>query len=260
MTAGSIDRALGIDIGGTGIKGAVVDLDDGSLISERFRLDTPQPSTPDAVVDTAAKVADHFDYTGPIGVTFPGVVLGGVVHSAANVDRSWKGASLLELISSKVAGPVCVLNDADAAGLAEVRYGAGQGHRGVVILVTLGTGLGTALIHDGRLVPNAELGHIEVDGHDAESRASVSARERRGMSWDEWSGKVQTYLQTLENLLWPELFILGGGVSKKPDKWFPQIKIRTEIVIATLANNAGIVGAALSAAEAAGCGPHHSNR
>ncbi len=258
MTAGTLDRALGIDIGGTGIKGAVVDLTDGSLISERFRLDTPQPSTPEAVVDTAARVAGHFDYSGPIGVTFPGVVLNGVVHSAANVDSSWRGASLLDLMRSRVPGPVCVLNDADAAGLAEVRYGAGHGHRGVVILVTLGTGLGTALIHDGRLVPNAELGHIEVDGHDAESRASVSARERLDMSWSEWSGKLQTYLRTLENLLWPELFILGGGVSKKPEKWFPQIKTRTEIVIAALANNAGIVGAALTAAEAAGRTSHHS--
>lgn len=258
MTAGTLDRALGIDIGGTGIKGAVVDLTDGSLISERFRLDTPQPSTPEAVVDTAARVAGHFDYSGPIGVTFPGVVLNGVVHSAANVDSSWTGTSLLDLMSSRVPGPVCVLNDADAAGLAEVRYGAGHGHRGVVILVTLGTGLGTALIHDGRLVPNAELGHIEVDGHDAESRASVSARERLDMSWSEWSGKLQTYLRTLENLLWPELFILGGGVSKKPEKWFPQIKTRTEIVIAALANNAGIVGAALTAAEAAGRTSQHS--
>lgn len=242
-------QALGIDIGGTGIKGALVDLADGSLVSERFRIDTPRPATPSAVVATAAKVAAHFDHSGPIGVTFPGVVRDGVVHSAANVDESWKGASLVDLLSPQVSGAVCALNDADAAGLAEVRHGAGRGHRGVVILVTLGTGIGTALIHDGRLVPNAELGHIEVDGHDAETRASASARERKDWTWEVWAEHVQTYLKTLENLLWPELFILGGGVSKKPDKWFPLLETRTEIVIASLANNAGIVGAALTAAE-----------
>ncbi|HET8589467.1 MAG TPA: ROK family protein [Nakamurella sp.] len=241
---------FGIDIGGTGIKGALVDLRDGSLASDRFRLDTPRPSTPPAVAQTAGLVAGNVDYSGPVGVTFPGVVMHGTVLTAANVDESWVGTSLVETVGPLQPGPVTALNDADAAGLAEVRYGAGEKQSGLVIMVTLGTGIGTALIHDGILVPNAELGHMEVDGHDAETRASVAARERRGMTWEQWARKVQKYLRRLEDLLWPELFILGGGVSKKPDKWFGLIETRTPKVIATLANNAGIVGAALAAAEA----------
>lgn len=245
-------QGLGVDIGGTGIKGALVDLRDGSLISERFRLDTPHPSTPQAVADTVGKVVAKMPHTGPIGVTFPGVVMRGTVLTAANVDSSWVDTSLVDTLAPVLPGPVTGLNDADAAGLAEVRFGAGEDRPGLVIMITLGTGIGTALIHDGVLVPNAELGHMEVDGHDAESRASVSARERRDMSWEHWARKVQKYLRRLEKLLWPELFIIGGGVSKKPDKWFPLIDTRTPKVIARLANNAGIVGAALAAAEASG--------
>jgi polyphosphate glucokinase len=240
-------QALGIDIGGTGIKCAVVDLDDGSLASERFRLDTPHPSTPDAVAKTVADVVGNANYTGPVGVTFPGVVMHGTVRTSANMDSSWTGTSLFDTLSPLLPGPVTTLNDADAAGLAEVRFGAGEGREGLIVMVTLGTGIGTALIYDGVLVPNAELGHIEVDGHDAESRASASARERRNMTWETWAGKVQKYLRHLENVLWPDLFIIGGGVSKRPDKWFDLIETRTPKVIATLVNNAGIVGAALAA-------------
>ena len=253
---------LGIDIGGTGIKGALVDLGDGSLASDRVRIDTPQPATPAAVAETVGDVARQLRHTGRVGVTFPGVVMHGTVQTAANVDASWVGTSLTDTLAPVLPGPVTALNDADAAGLAEVRYGAGEGRSGLVIMVTLGTGIGTALIHDGILVPNAELGHLEIDGHDAEKRASVSARERRDMTWHQWARKVQRYLRHLEQLLWPELFILGGGVSKQPDKWFDDIQTRTPRVIARLANNAGIVGAALAAAEAGpartpgGASPH----
>jgi polyphosphate glucokinase len=226
---------FGIDIGGTGIKGAVVDLRDGSMVSQRFRLDTPQPSTPKAVADTAAKVIANVDYRGPIGATFPGVVLHGVVNTAANMDPSWLHTSLVDEFAPRMPGAVTALNDADAAGLAEVRYGAGKGQQGVVLMVTLGTGIGTALIHNGVLVPN---------------RAAASARERYDLSWKNWAKRVERYLRHLESLLWPDLFILGGGVSKKPDNWFREItNVRTPMVIAALANNAGIAGAALAAHE-----------
>ncbi len=243
-------HGFGIDIGGTGIKGAIVDLSTGDLVGDRVREDTPQPATPEAVAATAGKVASAFDYQGPIGVTFPGVVLGGVVNTAANVDPSWKGTSLVKSMA-KLPGPVTGLNDADAAGLAEVRYGAGRGHDGVVIMVTFGTGIGIGLIHNGQLVPNCELGHLELDGHDAESRAAASVREREDLSWEQWAKRASKYLSALENLMWPELFILGGGISKKPDKWVPLLKCRTPLVVAQLINNAGIVGAALAAHEAA---------
>ena len=250
MVSAQPETAFGIDIGGTGIKGGVVDLRGGVLVGDRFRLDTPQPSTPQAVAETAGKVAGNFDYTGPYGVAFPGVVLDGVVKTAANVDKSWIDTSLKHAMEPELPGPVTVLNDADAAGLAEARYGAGRGRRGLVIVVTFGTGIGIALINDGKLVPNAELGHIELDGYDAESRAAASARERDGLSWEQWSKRASKYLRHLENLLWPELFILGGGISKKPEKWVPLLKNRTPVVVAQLINNAGIVGAALAATEA----------
>lgn len=239
---------LGVDIGGTGIKCALVDIRDGSLASERFRLDTPHPSTPEAVADTIAALMKDVDYSGPVGVTFPGVITHGTVRTSANMDASWQGTNLAELLTPVLPGSVTTLNDADAAGLAEARYGAGEDRPGLVIMITLGTGIGTALIYDGVLIPNAELGHLEIDGHDAESRASAAARERRDMSWEKWAKKVQRYLQHVEFILAPDLFIIGGGVSKRPEKWFPLIETRTEKVIATLVNNAGIVGAALAAA------------
>jgi polyphosphate glucokinase len=242
-------KAFGIDVGGTGIKGGIVDLKTGTLVGERYRLDTPQPSTLDSVAKTCGEVAANFDYAGPVGLTFPGVIQKGTVMTAANVDRSWIDTSLVKTAGPHLPGPVTVLNDADAAGLAEVRYGAGVGRHGLVIMVTLGTGIGTALIHDGVLIPNAELGHIEIDGHDAEHRAAASAKERKDLSWEDWAKRVTKYLQTLENLLWPQLFILGGGVSKKPEKWVPLLKARTPLVVAEMRNNAGIVGAALAAVE-----------
>ncbi len=245
----SFDTAFGIDIGGTGIKGGVVNLADGTLIGDRFRLDTPKPATPDAVAATVQQIVENFDYAGPFGCAFPGVVTHGVVHSSANVDDSWIGVSLVDAVSGHVPGPVTALNDADAAGLAEVRYGAGKGHPGLIIVVTFGTGIGTALIYDGKLVPNAELGHLELDGSDAEMRAAASAREREDLNWEQWTKRADRYLTHLENLLWPELFIFGGGISKNPQKWVPMLHTRTPIKVAAMRNNAGIVGAALAAAE-----------
>ncbi len=241
--------AFGIDVGGSGIKGGVVDLGKGELVGERYRLETPQPATPESVAKTCGEVARNFDYSGPVGLTFPGVVRQGTVLTAANVDPSWIGTSLVEQAAPHLPGPVTALNDADAAGLAEVRYGAGKGHNGVVLMVTLGTGIGTAIIHDGVLVPNAELGHIEIDGHDAEHRAAASAKDRKDLPWEEWAQRVNRYLTTLEKLLWPSLIILGGGVSKKADKWVPLLKTRTELTVAELLNDAGIIGAALAAVE-----------
>lgn len=247
----SARTALGVDVGGTGIKGAVVDLDTGELLTDRHRIPTPQPSTPAAVGATVAEIAQSFAFTGPVGVDFPGVVLDGVVQTAANVDDSWIGTSLPDVVGHLLPGPSTYLNDADAAGLAEVTYGAGRGTRGTIIVVTFGTGIGTALIHDGQLVPNAELGHIEIDGADAEIAAAGIAREREDLSWEDWADRATRYLQTLEALLWPGLFILGGGISKKPDKWVPLLKTRTPLVLAKLRNQAGIVGAALAADRAA---------
>jgi polyphosphate glucokinase len=236
--------ALGIDVGGTGIKGALVDLDTGSLVSERFRLDTPRPAVPSDVADTIVAVADHFDFDGPVGVAFPGVVLDGVVHTAANLHPDWVGLSLQELIGPRLRGRSVYLNDADAAGLAEAHFGAAKGTTGVVVVVTLGTGLGVALISDGRLVPNSELGHLIVDGQDAELYAAASGRKRNDLSWEEWAGHAEHYLEYLESLTWPKLFVLGGGITKNPEKWLHYLHPRTPIVLATHINNAGIIGAA----------------
>jgi polyphosphate glucokinase len=236
--------ALGIDIGGTGTKGGLVDVRAGVLIGRRFRLDTPQPAKPSAMSDVVAAVAGHFDFSGPVGVAYPGVVLDGVAHSAANLDKSWIGASLRELMAGRLPGPSTFLNDADAAGLAEAHYGAGKGQQGVVVLVTFGTGIGTAVINNGELVPNAELGHIEIDGVDAEVGAAASARQRERLSWPEWGARADRYLKTLESLVWPAMIILGGGITKNPEKWMHFISPRTPTVIAHGINNAGIVGAA----------------
>jgi polyphosphate glucokinase len=250
MTVSASEPVLGIDVGGTGIKGAMVDLESGYLISDRFRLDTPEDSKPEAVSETILAVVDSFGHAGLTGVTFPGVIHEGVAMTAANLDKRWIGTSLVEAVGKRLHGPSVFVNDADAAGLAEVAYGAGQGHRGLVMMITFGTGIGTALIHDGRLIPNAELGHIEIDGVDAETTSAVSARKREDLSWEEWAGRASRYLQRLEVLVWPELFILGGGISKKSDKWLHLIENRTPLTIAKLINNAGIVGAALAAREA----------
>ncbi len=246
--------ALGIDVGGSGIKGAPVDLGKGEFAADRLRIDTPQPATPEAVCQVIAQVVEHFDDVradSPIGVTIPGVVTSGVVRSAANIDKSWIGFDADTYLEKELGHPVHVVNDADAAGVAELEFGAADHHEGLVILTTLGTGIGTALIHHGRLVPNSELGHIELDGHDAESRAAQSAQEREGLSWEQWAERLQRYYSALENLLWPDLFVVGGGVSKNADKFLPFLDIRTPIKPASLKNKAGIIGAAHLAAQVA---------
>ncbi len=244
--------ALGIDIGGSGIKGAPVDLDSGQLLHDRVKFATPAASTPEAVAEIVDRIAEQFTddlpQDAPIGVTIPGVVQRGVVRTAANIDKSWIDAEG-ERIFSEVLGRRCLLvNDADAAGVAEVRYGAAQGQRGLVVLTTLGTGIGVALLHNGVLVPNAELGHVEIDGHDAETRAAASIREREGLSYAQWAPRLQRYYRVLEDLLWPDLFVVGGGVSRKSDKFLPLLDLRTPIIPAALRNAAGIIGAAALAA------------
>jgi polyphosphate glucokinase len=241
--------ALGIDIGGSGIKGAPVDLSEGRLTQERYRLETPQPANIKQIVDAVGTVAGRFAGTERIGITFPGVVVNGVIRSAANVDKSWVDAPAAELFATAVGRPVTVLNDADAAGVAEVTFGAGRGQRGTTIMLTFGTGIGSAVFLDGELLPNTELGHLELRGEDAELRASDRAREVEKLGWHEWAHRVQKYLRHVEYLLRPDLFIVGGGVSKKAGEFLPRIDIRTPIVPATLRNNAGIIGAALMAAR-----------
>jgi polyphosphate glucokinase len=236
---------IGIDFGGTGIKAAPVDLETGEFAAERQRVDTPKPSTPEAVGDIMAELVAKFpDSTGPVGVAVPGVVRRGVVLSAANIDKSWIGLDADALLTERLERPVHVLNDADAAGYAELQYGAAKGRDGLVMLTTLGTGIGSALLWNGVLVPNTELGHLEIDGHDAESRAASSAREREDLSWEEWAKRLTKYYRTLERLFSPDLFVVGGGISKKADSFLPLIDIDTEILAAKLKNTAGIVGAA----------------
>ncbi|WP_432194844.1 polyphosphate--glucose phosphotransferase [Streptomyces sp. bgisy027] len=245
-------QIFGLDIGGSGIKGAPVDLDRGNLAQERFKVLTPQPATPDGVADGVKQVVEHFGWTGPVGLTFPGVVTdGATIRTAANVDKSWIDTDARTLFSDKLGGhPVTVVNDADAAGVAEMHFGAGRGRKGTVFLLTFGTGIGSALFVDGRLVPNTELGHLELHGHDAEKRASSKAKEDEDLSWEHWAHRVRTYLAHVEMLFSPELFIIGGGVSRKAHKFLHYIEdIKAEIVPAQLQNNAGIVGAAMHAAE-----------
>ena len=242
---------MGVDIGGTGIKGAPVDLDKGVLTEDRLRILTPQPATPKAVADVVAEVVNHFGWVGPVGATFPAVVKQGVALSAANVDREWIGTDAAALFTQRLGSPATVVNDADAAGLAEMRYGAGAGRSGVVVMITLGTGIGCGMFVDGKLVPNTELGHIEIDGKDAERLAADSVRERKELSWKKYAERVEEYLRRLDALIWPDLVIIGGGASKKAEKFLPLIDVRPEVVPAALQNEAGIVGAALAAAEAA---------
>ena len=236
---------LGIDIGGSGIKGAVVDTSDGELRTDRHRIETPQPSTPHAVAEAVAEIVAHHGYEGPIGCTFPGPVQAGIVRMAANVDESWVGVDADALFEARLGMPVQLVNDGDAAGVAEVRFGAGRDVRGVVLLCTFGTGIGSALFTDGHLVPNTELGHLELDGVDAETRAAARWRELDGLSWKEWAARVEHYLRHLENLFWPSLVIIGGGVSRRSEKFLSHVSIRTPLVVAEMRNNAGIVGAAL---------------
>ncbi|MER5490955.1 polyphosphate--glucose phosphotransferase [Streptomyces sp. LE64] len=242
---------FGVDIGGSGIKGAPVDLDRGDLATERHKVLTPQPATPDAVADGVREVVQQFDWKGPVGITYPGVITdGATVRTAANVDKGWIGVDARALLSERLGLPVTVLNDADAAGVAEMRFGAGRGRGGTVLLLTFGTGIGSALFHDGVLIPNSELGHLELRGQIAEKHTSTKAKDDHDLSWEHWARRVQRYLSHLELLFSPELFIIGGGVSRKAHKFLPLIEgIRAEVVPAHLENNAGIVGAAMRAAE-----------
>lgn len=255
MTAGqriSGGIGFGVDIGGSGIKGAPVDLANGAFAAERKRIATPQPSTPNAVADVVAEVVASFGEasgTLQVGVTFPAVIQHGVAMTAANVDKKWIGTDVDALLTERLGRDVHVVNDADAAGYAETRYGAARDVEGVVLVCTLGTGIGSALIVDGVLVPNTELGHIEIDGKDAEIRAADSARDAEDLSWADWAKRLQKYFRALENLVWPDLIIVGGGVSKKSEKFLPLISTRTPIVPAALLNDAGVIGAALLAAE-----------
>lgn len=243
-------QGFGIDIGGSGMKAAVVDVVAGELASERIRIPTPRPATPEAMAEVAAELVSRHGWSSPIGVGFPGIVRHGRVLSAANVDDGWIGVDADRVFSEACGVDVAMVNDADAAGLAEVRWGAARDVPGVVLVLTFGTGIGSALFVDGTLVPNTELGHLELDGHDAEDRAAASAREREGIGWAEWAPRVEHYLRHLEMLFSPDLIVVGGGASKAADRWLPRISIGTPIVAAAMANNAGIVGAALAARQA----------
>ncbi|GII62751.1 polyphosphate glucokinase [Sphaerisporangium krabiense] len=245
-------NTLGIDIGGSGIKGAPVDTATGTLLAERCRIPTPSPSAPGAVAEVVRRIVEHFSWTGPVGVTFPGVVVDGVTRTAANVDHAWIGTDARELFTEASGLGVVVLNDADAAGVAEATFGAGHGHEGLVLMLTFGTGIGSAMIMNGVLIPNTEFGHLEIDGHKAEHRASDHAREVHDLTWEKWAHRVQRYLEHVQMLMSPSMIIIGGGVSKKADKFLGFIDLPgTTVVPATLLNNAGIIGAALAAASAA---------
>ena len=245
---------LGIDIGGTGIKGALVDTETGAMLTDRLRILTPQPATPKAVIKTVKKIVKYFEYAGPIGVGIPSVVIDGVVKSAANIDDGWIDYSGQKALAEAIGGPVTLLNDADVAAIAEMRFGAGHNHPGVVMVFTLGTGIGSAMFVNGRLVPNLELGHIFMRRHkkDAEDYASDRIRKEKELDWQQWGARLNEYFQYIEVLFSPQLIIIGGGVSKKHQKFLKYIHTRTEIVPAQLLNQAGIVGAALAANPNAG--------
>ena len=240
---------LGVDIGGSGIKGALVDTEAGDFASDRLRIDTPQPSKPDAVAAVVGEISAHFAWDRPIGCTFPAVVKDGVTLSAANVDDEWIGTDAAAMLQRATGNPVRVLNDADAAGIAEMNFGAGRDRPGLTVILTLGTGIGSSLFIDGQLVPNTELGHLIIRGKDAEWRASDRARQTKGYSWKQWGKRLSEYLQYVESLITPDLYIIGGGVSKRYAKFFPHIDCKTEIVPAQLRNRAGIVGAAVAAVK-----------
>jgi polyphosphate glucokinase len=240
-----LKKILGIDIGGSGVKGAIVNTKKGELLTERFRIPTPQPSTPEAVAEVIKKIVEHFDWKGPVGVGFPGVIQQGIARTAANVDNSWINRDLNQLFSKTTGCKVHVVNDADAAGMAEMKFGAGKGQKGTVMLITVGTGLGTVIFTDGRLVPNLELGHIILHGADAELYATDAARKKNELDWDTWASRLNEYLLRIEELVWPDRIIIGGGVSKKEDKIFPHLTTKATVVPATLKNEAGIVGAAM---------------
>ena len=251
-------RAFGVDVGGSGIKAAIVDVDTGELVSERLRVPTPVPSTPDKVNATigrlirrlanATPVADD----APVGVGLPGVAIGGQLKTAANIDPAWVDYPIADRLSKSLKRRVEIVNDADAAGIAEMRFGVGAGKPGTVIFLTLGTGVGSGVFVDGTLVPNTEFGQMEIRGRPAERRSAAAARNRRGLSWKAWAQDLDEHLQRIEDLMWPTLFILGGGVSKNADKYVPRLTVRTPVVPAQLRNDAGIVGSAIVAVEGLG--------
>jgi polyphosphate glucokinase len=240
-------KVLGIDIGGSGIKGAPVDVKKGLLVEDRYRIPTPHPSKPKAVGKVVAEIAHHFNWKGPIGCTFPAIIKDGITYSAANVDEDWIGYNGRKLLTKKTGCPVVLLNDADAAGIAELQFGAGKGHQGVVIMLTFGTGIGSAIFVDGVLVPNTEFGHMEVRGKDAEDRAADRIRKAEDLSWSDWAARINEFLGRMELLFSPDLFIIGGGVSKKHHKFLPYLQTKAVIVPAQLRNEAGIIGAAIAA-------------
>ncbi|MBN2114769.1 MAG: ROK family protein [Acidimicrobiia bacterium] len=252
-------EAMGIDVGGSGIKGAVVDTASGELLTERFRVATPSPSTPRAVAKAAARLVARAHWEGPLGCTVPSVVHRGVVHTAANIAPSWIGIDAAALLHQATGLPTVVVNDADAAGVAEMRAGAGRGRGGVVLLLTFGTGIGSALFVDGHLVPNTELGHLQMWGGSAEVKAAAQAKTRESLSWAKWARRVDKYLAYVERLFSPDLLIVGGGVSRDYHRWVPLLRSRAEIVPARFRNNAGIVGAALLAAGGDPAGPASGN-
>ena len=250
---GSAVQILGVDIGGTGIKAAPVDVTTGKLVAERVKMPTPHPAEPDAVAAVVRELVTGFGWSGPAGITFPGVTTEGITRTAANLDPAWIGMDARGLFGKATGLQVAMINDADAAGLAEMRFGAGAGHQGTVILLTLGTGIGSALFLDGALVPNTEFGHIEIRGKDAEKRASEHAKEAHDLSWEKWAAQVDEYLVHIEALLSPGLFIIGGGISRKSDKFLPLLTgLTAPVVPAALHNDAGIVGAAIVGAAMAG--------
>jgi polyphosphate glucokinase len=243
---------LGIDIGGSGIKGAPVDLAAGDFAADRVRIPTPAKSTPAKVAEVVAEIVAGFADQigdGPIGITIPSVVTHGVTRSAANIDPSWIDAPAAEIFATRLGRAVFLINDADAAGIAEAKFGAAQGQDGIVLITTLGTGIGSALIYRGVLIPNTELGHLEIDGYDAEKRAAASIRTAESLSYDQYVPRLQRYYERVEALFWPDLIVVGGGVSKDADKFLPRLKLKTPIVPATLRNRAGIIGAAWMAAN-----------
>ena len=241
------NKILGIDIGGSGIKGAIVNTKTGEMLTSRFRIVTPSPATPTSVTQVIHEIVKHFDWKGPLGAGYPGVVQKGIVRTASNVDSAWINTNIDELITRVTGCPSTVVNDADAAGLAEMKFGSGMGNKGVVLLLTIGTGIGTVMFSGGKLVPNLELGHIILKGMDAEKYSSDAARQRDHLSWVDWAKRFNEYLARMEELLWPDLIIIGGGASKKEELILDLLHTKAKLVTARLHNNAGIVGAALAA-------------
>lgn len=240
-------KILGIDVGGSGIKGAIVDTKSGELLTDRYRIPTPQPATPDAVIDTITKIITHFKWKGPVGCGFPAAIVDEIVMTASNIDKSWIGVNAANIIEKATGCPTHLVNDVDAAGFAELKFGAGRKKKGVVFMAAFGTGIGTAIFNNNKLVPNTELGHLTMKGDIAEKYAANSVKEKNDLSWKEWGGRVNEYLQHIEKLFYPTLIIIGGGVSKDFKKFKDYLNLSTKVVPAENKNHAGIIGAALAA-------------